>query len=200
MSTLLDNSVESQAEAQKRGLLGPNTLSVLGTDDPNDITIIRPWFRGGNETYCTEFTQQTGGVFRHLMAKACVKLCPIESTAEWLGRRKIVEAIGVQVPELVAQVDRATILEEFIPFTLAQAFARADEDGKAQIHAALDDTAERILDAGFSPLSFHDVRSRGNDMVIIDFGHDLGSVDHHINVPMPQIEALRSSAGLPRIR
>jgi hypothetical protein len=33
---------------------------------------------------------------------------------------------------------------------------------------------QKVIKAGFRPLNFSDVRSRGNDIVLVDFGEDLG--------------------------
>jgi hypothetical protein len=66
----------------------------------------------------------------------------------------------------------ALLVEEDIPYTLDEAIALAHD--RTAILRALGLTAARLIKAGFAPLSAHDWRSRGDDVVLIDFGQDLG--------------------------
>ena len=154
-------------------ILGENTLSLLHIESPSDISVLNPWHAGGGESYITDFTVRSGDSERHLIAKACVKLTPRETMEEWLDRRRILNEHGVQTPQLFA-VDGATIVEEFIPYTLKEAYAAGSEQDMAILRQAYSDTYKRILGAGFRPISLHDVRSRGLDVVIVDLGEDLG--------------------------
>ena len=154
-------------------LLGPNTLSLLGVGS-SDIEIVTPWHQGGAETYVSDFLLTKSGEAQHLIAKACIKFRPREAMSEWLGRRKMLEENGVNLPELVV-VDGATIVEEYIPYGFAEAFNSANSDSQPRLKFAFVDTYKRIVGAGFSPMSVHDIRSRGNDAVVIDVGEDIGA-------------------------
>ncbi|MGH3277732.1 MAG: hypothetical protein ACRDNW_01165 [Trebonia sp.] len=63
-------------------------------------------------------------------------------------------------------------MEEYIPHTVFEALGRTRD--KVVLLEALGATAARLVSAGFVPLSAHDWRSRGTDVVLIDFGQDLG--------------------------
>jgi len=153
--------------------LGPNMFAMLQLEEPQDIQVITPWYRGGSETYVTDFLLGNDLEQKHLIAKACIKIGSREAMREWLTRRDVLQENGVNLPELIA-VDGATIVEEYIPQGFAEAYCGSDLDQKADLKLAFVDTYKRIVGAGFSPASLHDIRSRGADAVVIDFGEDLG--------------------------
>jgi len=142
----------------------------------SSLEIIRDWYRSGAETYGLRFAVVTGsGQRRAWFMKACVAygggVPLVDIFAEWLSRRAAVERMGISTPKLYA-VGPALLVEEFIPHTLRQALAQAHD--RSGILASVGATAAYLINAGFAPLSAHDWRSRGNDVVLIDFGQDLG--------------------------
>lgn len=153
--------------------LGTNLLVLLGIDDPAVLRINNPWQRKGSETYATDFWVERNGSEQHLIAKACIKFYPKETMHDWLARRRVVEAHGVAVPKLHA-VDGATLVEEYVPFTLKQAYVCANSDTRETLKHAFIITYRALVGAGFSATGLHDARSRGDDVVVIDFGEDLG--------------------------
>lgn len=156
-------------------LLGPNTLAVLGIQSQEQINVIEWWQPGGAETYIATFRlEEDTGLYRDLIAKACVKLCPKETTEEWLQRRRQLTENGVIFPEIYA-VDRSTIIEEFIPYSFLEAYKSADETIRTILEDRFKDTYLRIKGAGFYPASLHDLRSHGADAVVIDVGEDIGA-------------------------
>lgn len=156
-----------------KSYLSPNILATLGVTDNSQIEIINDWKRGGTETYVSDFIFTSNEDSRHLIAKACVKFGPREAMSDWLDRRQKMQENGVLFPQLVA-VDGATIVEEYIPLTFAQAYRQSDENQREILRKAYIDTYKRICGAGFSPISLHDVRSRGVDIVVVDPGQDIG--------------------------
>jgi hypothetical protein len=154
-------------------LLGPNTMELLGIDRPSEIQVLTPWHRGGAETYISDFQINRDRQQLHLIAKACIKFGATEATKEWVERRKELEVNGVALPKLYF-VERATIVEEYIPFSFKEAYEQADETTRNNLGSNYIDTFKRVFGAGFTPMSFHDVRSRGEDAVVIDVGEDLG--------------------------
>jgi hypothetical protein len=66
----------------------------------------------------------------------------------------------------------ATLIEEFIPYNLAEAVAR--QESRLALLPEVARTAATLAKAGFAPLGAHDWRSRGADVVLVDFGQDLG--------------------------
>lgn len=162
--------------ADPRYLLGVRTLELLAIPDISSIEVINTWHQGGGESYVADFLLTKADVTRHLLAKACIKFGPREAMAEWLSRRSILQTCGVSTPELIV-VDGATIVEEFIPHSLREAYAQADDENREMLKSTFIDTCQRIHSAGFRPKSLHDVRSRGSDVVVIDYGEDLGSAN-----------------------
>lgn len=154
--------------------LGPNTLELLRVIDSSTIRIINPWQRGGAETYVTDFEVERGeNKVEHLIAKACIKFGPRQAMEEWLERRRLMQENGVLFPE-VSTVDGAMIIEEYIPYTFKEAYSHADEDRRLTLRENYLQTFKRIYGAGFNPMSLHDVRSHGEDVVVIDVGEDIG--------------------------
>lgn len=155
-------------------LLGPRTTEILGLKESEVIKITNWWKPGGAETYIATFSiSHQDGSINDLIAKSCIKLCPKETMDEWIDRRNILSINGVHFPEIYT-VDGATIVEEYIPYSFKDAYKSADQETKEVLRTNFIDTYKRIWGAGFSPVSMHDVRSRGDDVVMIDLGEDLG--------------------------
>jgi hypothetical protein len=154
---------------RKIGLLAPK--EKLGSLD-----VLSGWHRSGAETYALSFTVLTAeGTLRQYMLKACVASPASSPLAEvfkiWLERRATVSALGISTPVLHA-TGKAVLVEEHIPYTLGQAIDLSQN--RTALLTALGSTAACLVRAGFAPLSSHDWRSRGTDVVLIDFGQDLG--------------------------
>lgn len=159
-------------------LLGPRTADILRLNDGETIQVTDWWKPGGSETYIATFSiLQQDGVRHDLIAKSCIKMCPKETMHEWLDRRSILTENGVLFPELYA-VDGATLVEEYIPYSFKDAYNVADVSVKKELHYKYIDMYKKICGSGFKPASMHDVRSRGNDVVMIDVGEDLGGRLH----------------------
>lgn len=141
-----------------------------------DLTITRDWYRSGAETYGLCFAVETGlkGTRNYFM-KACVAYSggvPLaEILDQWLGRRDTLNDLGVQTPMLYAK-GSALLVEEYIALTIWQALKKTQN--RMEVLASIGWTAAKLVNAGFAPMSTHDWRSRGRDVVIVDFGQDLG--------------------------
>ena len=92
---------------------------------------------------------------------------------EWLRRRTVLEESGISVPRLYA-VGSATLIEEYIPFSLKDAFNAGNQSQKKNIAGSLLQTYKELATLGFRPRLMNDLRSRGDDVVLVDFGEDLG--------------------------
>lgn len=170
----MDNKEPKTSAIEADKLLGSRTFELLHISESDRLTVVNQWQRGGAETYVTDFiVERECGGKEHLIAKACIKFSPREAMAEWLERRQTMQNNGVQFPELFA-VDGATIIEEFIPFTFKEAFKQSDDNQRIKLREKYIDTYKRIYGAGFIPVSLHDVRSHGDDVVVIDVGEDIG--------------------------
>lgn len=129
--------------------------------DGDSIQVINEWAPGGAETYVSDFlVVHQEAVVGHFIAKACIRMCPKETMDDWLKRRTILQSAGVSVPGLYI-VDNATLVEEFIPHTFIDAYRASDEQNKALLESNFVEAYKRIRGAGFKPVSFHDIRSRG---------------------------------------
>lgn len=164
--------IDRQLEAKREPLavLGGNLLNLLGVDPQAITTSNEGWKRTG-ETYTTDFFIGN----EHLIAKACTKFAPSETMDEWLQRRQQLQTLGIKTPELKAR-QGALIVEEYIPFTLRQAYEIANEATKQKLERQFVEMYGKVIDAGFRPGSLHDVRSHGDDVVMVDFGEDLGGI------------------------
>ncbi len=152
--------------------VGKSTLDILNIKDPSSIESLGEWTASG-ETYHRKIVVNTGTSSERLIEKVCVKFCPREVMQEWMQRRRILQRAGVDTPKLHAH-QRANIIEEYIPYTLQEAYNQADNEGKLRLERLFVDIYTKILSIGFYPISLHDVRSRKNDIVLVDFGSDLG--------------------------
>ena len=171
---MVDKGEVPVSDLDPEKMYGSRILRMLGVNEEASIEVNHPWYRGGAETYVSDFYLSRDNTRQHLIAKACIKFAPSETMAEWLERRKALSENGILLPELVV-VDGATIVEEYIDFSFREAYeSTSDVDVRAELHARYIDTFKRIVGAGFAPMSLSDVRSHGEDVVLIDVGEDIG--------------------------
>jgi hypothetical protein len=158
---------------ERSTFLGESTKEILGITSVDQIESLNDWIQKGGETFSCDFVLRDGDTLRHLIAKACIKYSPVETVDEWMERRHKLEQIGVTVPILFKR-DRAVVVEEFVPYSLQEAFTLGTSIQKGEIEQLFVSTYETMSRAGFWPISLHDVRSRGQDVVVIDMGEDIG--------------------------
>lgn len=145
--------------------------------DARDFELVttQDWYRSGAETYSLRFAVRADGRERSYFMKACVAYeggTPLPDIfATWLARRETVTRAGVSTPRLHA-AGRALLVEEDVPLTLIEALRSGQH--RPELMQAIGATVARLLNAGFAPLSTHDWRSRRHDVVLVDFGQDLG--------------------------
>jgi hypothetical protein len=157
-------------------------LAALGlipnTAAPFEVVTTQNWYQAGAETYILLFEIRRPDGVRGFVVKACVSVGKSlkETVVDWVGRRTLLNELGVATPALVG-VNGADIVEEYIPHELLDALSLTDSAGRSRLLANLGRTAGLLVRAGFAPLSAHDWRSRGDDVVLIDFGQDLGPAD-----------------------
>jgi hypothetical protein len=135
------------------------------------------WERGGDETYIYRFWIRSEGQESGYIIKACVTLDlerGIEGTIlEWVSRRNVLMSNNISVPQLV-YAGQGLIIEELIPWSLLDRM-RSNPSTITQILPLLVDYAATLSRLGFAPIDgFTDLRTRGSDLVVIDFGEDLG--------------------------
>lgn len=146
----------------------------LRTDSvPYNIAPINDWSRPGAESCVMDFEVVTQDTRVHAIAKTCVKSAPVEVINSWMMRRKRLKFFGVSVPRLYSRQDTSYI-EEYIDYDLKTAFTDATDHGRKKLVDQFVAMHQSIAQAGFMPISLHDIRSRGDDVVIIDYGSDLG--------------------------
>lgn len=146
------------------------------------IRTVKDWHRGGAETHLYFFDVESGtGDITHALLKACTPSSfglPIEEVlAQWLSRRTALANAGVSVPTLF-YAGKGLIIEETIPFDLISTLKASDKRGKFLF--GLGHYAGTIQKLGFASIAaFSDLRTRGGDVVAIDFGADLGAPDQN---------------------
>jgi hypothetical protein len=104
-----------------------------------------------------------------------MKIPILPSLGDWLKRREMLIEHGVAVPQLHA-VNRGVLIEEYIPHDFHSTFIAADAQSRAQLRQQFIETYKRVHKLGFRPISLHDARTRGQDVVLVDFGSDLGGI------------------------
>jgi hypothetical protein len=152
---------------------------IAGTNTSFVIEPERDWYRSGAETYSYVFSVRSADVKTNLILKACVAFSPVitldEILASWIQKRDLLRNWGVETPMLYAW-GFGVVLEEHIPYELCEILKRADEDLQESILIRLVEAAGCIAASEFAPINtFSDMRSRGSDVVMIDFGEDLGA-------------------------
>jgi hypothetical protein len=174
-------------EAELMGLASVDDLTAacrkLGAisafDTLCEIRLQRDWYRSGSETYIYEFSVVgVSGEVRDLICKACVAFAPDTTVGaiadQWFTRREAL-ARYVSTPSLLGRAG-ATWIEERIPLTLREAVGpAASPEVISSVLAQVADYAAALSALGFAAVdAFSDLRSRGNDVVAVDFGEDLG--------------------------
>jgi hypothetical protein len=146
------------------------------------VEIIDDWQRLGSETYTMHFKLASEQGELDLIAKACIKIPCAETFEEWQQRRRIISDAGITTP-VMYDARSATVIEEYVPYSFAEAYAAGDEATREQLKARFSETYTGLISAGFRPMSLHDVRSHGSDVVIVDFGEDLGGPGFSPDIP-----------------
>lgn len=137
---------------------------------------LQPWTRAGAETYTYVFRVRTVASAKQVLVKACVALGGTsvgEICQEWLRRRRFLQSAGISTPELYG-FSRATIIEEYVAMTLPEAFLLGNLNERLRLASGLGRLVGVLSRYRFQLLSLHDLRSRADDVVVIDFGEDLG--------------------------
>jgi hypothetical protein len=141
-----------------------------------------PWVRGSADTYIYKFwVREDGRSEEEYIIKACTAFSLVNNLSEildeWLRRRQLLSDFGVSTPKLIAH-GNGVVIEESIPYQLRDQL-------KFGVNATPVPVDERLIDLtlysaalyslGFLSIApFNDVRSRGKDAVVVDFGQDLG--------------------------
>ena len=166
---LTGSQTESEALFQLKLLPSVSTEYQVRTDVD--------WERGGEETYIYRFWIRREGQESGYIIKACVTLDlerGIEGTIqEWLSRRNVLMSNDINVPHLV-YAGQGLVIEELIPWSLLDRM-RSNPSTITQILPLLVDYTATLSKLGFAPIDgFTDLRTRGSDVVVVDFGEDLG--------------------------
>ena len=154
-------------------------LGLLGQDESNFDLIAAPegWYRSGAETYLYRFRVRKEGLEIPLVLKACVAYAPATTLdailQNWIDRRQLLSSRGVRTPKLYAW-GSGEILEEDVPYDLSMLLEKHDSRADLLL-LAMADLAGVVASLGFLPIGlFQDLRSHGEDAVVVDFGQDLG--------------------------
>ena len=153
-------------------------LVTSGAASEYRLVVDSDWHRSGAETYSFVFSLVREGVRSSFYLKACTALSFGSSVGtvldEWVGRRKLVSDAGVSTPCLYG-VAKACLLEEAVPYLLAEVLNDSRGECRADLLRQLAHYSGVLSVNGFVSLdAFSDLRSRGEDLVAIDFGEDLG--------------------------
>lgn len=154
------------------------TLGLLSTPSSKFKLISSKWERGGAETYLDRFQFLIRDQIPvDILIKACVTFTPgadLDSILdEWVDRRRLLSENGVKTPRLYGS-GYGVLIEEFVPYELRTVLTSGGEK-PAKVLDELARYAATLSRLGFSPVDpFKDLRSHGDDIVVVDFGRDLG--------------------------
>lgn len=200
-------TAKNYAFTELHKLTGGNTLGECAKllrmvpDSALDIkfTGTATWVRGGAETYILPFglTYEDGSTTRSAkyIFKACVAQLSAKSIEEivldWLARRELLVRTGVKAPHLFGY-GQGIILEEFIPHQFRGRAITSETSAKLRDLVTI---VFAVRGLGFTPINIAgDIRTRGSDAVIVDFGSDLGA-SHQVPGRAPTLDECISFAG-----
>lgn len=161
-----------------------DALLGLGLKKTGEVAVlseIKGWHRSGGETFATYFSLESPEFLKppRFVLKAC---CPSSFSDvdkildKWVLRREFMKANGVETPHLYAR-GPGVVLEEYVPYSIQDA-VRLNHSSPS-FKGIISRTYNLIGRMGFKPISLHhNLRSRGNDVVNIDFGSDIGPQSH----------------------
>jgi hypothetical protein len=158
-------------ESLKKLEIIPNDCESMVLEDE------RGWYRSGSETFLYTFRVRFDGRVCRLVLKACVAFATSATDVEeilgrWIRRRHILAANNISTPKLYGW-GNGVLLEEYIPYSLSEALN--NKPLKEEMMGEIGRLIGAICKLGFSPVRlFDDLRSRGDDVVMVDFGEDLG--------------------------
>jgi|CXWL01.1.fsa_nt_gi hypothetical protein len=136
------------------------------------------WVRGGAETYLSYFSVLEETIRTDVLIKACIAFAPGSTLddilASWIDRRKLLATNGISSPKLYGW-GNGVVIEEFVPKSLSDVLAGIDEVPFDILHE-LTRYAATLSKLGFAPIGnpFRDLRFKTNDIIVVDFGEDLG--------------------------
>lgn len=176
-------SLEGELVAMAESAGTAEALKSLGVCEPTcgecRIATERDWQRAGAETYAllarvTHVDQERAEI---IYLKACVALGDLggvsKIVAEWCSRRAALADVGISVPRLYGTYS-GTIWEEYIPYALTDLLSQSGSAQRERLVSELGRTIGLLTGLGFPVLEISDWRSRGLDVVVVDYGEDLG--------------------------
>lgn len=148
------------------------------------INEIRDWYRSGAETYLYTFSIKSGGTTIPLVIKACISGIGTESinktVLDWIAKRREASLSDIETPRLYYG-GKGVIIEEYIPKTLTESISQGLVS-RHDVCAFAEKTKLFCAKHGLNPLRIlTDLRSRGSDIVMVDFGWDLGNIGSVFN-------------------
>lgn len=174
------DSIRSEIDLHRGTMPEPTWLAekkLIDIDSINSYSfeLLSDWHMPGSESFIMDFQINSLKRTERVIAKACIKMGASAVVQEWISRRELASSAGIEVPKLYS-VSGPDILEEYIPQTLKQVYEKSGSDKREHLHHEFLTAYQKLIELGFSPVSLHDVRSHGEDIVIVDFGSDLGGI------------------------
>ena len=174
-------TLESELCGAARASSVSEALAALGLlsnrNEQYELVTDGTWTRGGAETYLYSFAVTSDSGAYAVVLKACVAIGSLDGVerilSDWLHRRQALARFGIATPYLYFR-HNGSIAEERIEMTVKEAIGRRDRSGQMEIIRQVGRLAAVLGWLGFPVLSLHDLRSRGDDVVLIEFGEDLG--------------------------
>lgn len=162
-------------------------LGIPATSTANvHIQTDRDWYQAGAETWVFVFSLVIDAKpLRKLILKACAPNFAPRPVAEicddWFRTRQVLADAGIAAPHVVAR-QGPLWLEEFIEYDLKDAIARPSI--RPSLARSIGATAGSLFRCGYVARSYHDWRTDGVDVILVDFGSDIGKIGAGIDAKM----------------
>jgi hypothetical protein len=194
----MDWNIEDELKKLSGATSVKDALTKWGFISPNGgecdlVSSPEGWYRSGAETYLFRFRIRNADGEIPLILKACIVFAPgrsIDSVLKsWIERRVLLSNHGVITPKLYAW-GNGVLLEEEIPLDLVTAL-KLPGSSLEQLLISLSAVGGVVAALRFSPIGlFSDLRSHGDDVVVVDFGQDLGPPSNTRSDPSQLLEDL----------
>lgn len=159
------------------------SLKIIHRSEENiSVKVMKDWHKSGSETYSLLFSVSSNDMFSELWMKACTPASfgvQIEQVmTKWVRRMGDIEKWNsVFVPKMYLAND-GIIIQEHIPHSLldvvnVKTVKKIGDQCYSLIRCL---SANNFLPTGI----WHDLRSRLDDVVLVDFGEDLGEPDFEL--------------------
>ncbi|OXR47104.1 hypothetical protein B7C42_00226 [Nocardia cerradoensis] len=167
-------SAEGRSFSNAVGLLIGSEVA----QDSVSLELVSDWHRPGAEAFICRFrlTWHDGCSDFLLKCPVSVAARPSDVIARWVDRSAHIQRYLPTATPKVYFSGGGTLCAEYIPYDFWELLGKAASiRERERMLASLAGMVSALAKGGFSPSDLSDLRSRGNDCVLVDVGDDLGA-------------------------